>query len=136
MARREESRLALDEPARLAPNDWSNVEIGMLECTPTSFRATCDAKVRNGAEVTLEVPGIGPVTAFVTWQRGGQLAATFEAPIDLSRAKFMAVNGETVLARLLKERASAHAAGRDQEERDLRSRIRDVLPMRRIGTRE
>jgi hypothetical protein len=135
MARRSEHRLALDEPARLAPNDWSSTEIRMLECTGTAFRASCDVTIRAGAEITLEVPGIGPVKAFVTWRRPGQFAATFAEPIDLARAGFMAVNGEAILARLLKERARAHLGGRDQEERDLRSRIRDVLPMRTIGAR-
>ena len=133
MTRRAEKRLALDEAARLAPNDWSEVEARMLECTARGFRAACAATVRVGARVSLEVPGIGWVAAYVAWCRPGQIAAAFAEPIDLARVRFMALNREAVLARLLTERAAAHAAGKDDEERDLRSRIRDGLPVRRIG---
>ena len=127
-----EIKIALDEPARLVPNDWSSLEIRMLECSASGFRAACDATLWNGAWVTLEIPGIGAVEALVTWRRDGQFAATFAEPIDLSQAQFMAVNGEVVLARLLKERAKAHAAGQQRQERDLRARISEILPMRRV----
>lgn len=133
MTRRREKRLALDEAARLAPNEWSSVEIRMLECSERGFRANCCAMVRAGAAVKLEVPGIGWVGAYVTWRRADQFAANFEEPLDLDRARFMALNREAVLARLLTERATAHAAGNYQEERDLRIRIRDGLPVRTIG---
>ena len=127
-----EDRLALDEPARLAPNDWSSVEIRMLECTADYFRASCDIMIRTGAVVTLDIPGVGPARAHVTWRRGKQFAAYFDEPVELARAGFMAVNGEAILARLLKERARAHAAGRIEEERDLRGRISEILPMTTI----
>jgi len=127
-----DNRLALDEPARLAPNDWSNVEIRMLECTATGFRASSELNIRRCAIVTLEVPGIGSVRAYVTWRRADQFAAAFFEPIDLSKARFMPLNGEIVLARLLRERAKAHAAGRSEEERDLRGRIRQILPMKPV----
>src|SRR5436853_1096402 len=123
MAARRDGRLALDEPARLAPNCWSSLEIRMLECTTKGFRASYDATVRISGFVTLEVPGIGPAEALVTWQRRGQFAATFTNPIDLEQARFMPLNGEAVLARLLRERANAHADGRKGEERELRARI-------------
>ena len=127
-----ENRLALDEPARLAPNDWSNVEIRMLECTAAGFRASCDLQIKRCSIVTLDVPGIGSVRAYVTWRRSDQFAATFFEPIDLSKARFMPLNGEIMLARLLRERARAHADGRNEEERDLRGRIRQILPMKPV----
>ena len=132
MAAPHAGRLALDEPARLAPNDWSNVEIRMLECTAAGFRASCDLNIKRCSIVTLEVPGIGSVRAYVTWRRGDQFAATFFEPIDLSKVRFMPLNGEIVLARLLRERAKAHAAGRSEEERDLRRRITRILPMKPV----
>jgi hypothetical protein len=128
-----EKRLALDEAARLAPNEWSEVEVRLLECSARGFRAACGASARVGARISLEIDGIGWVAAYVAWCRPGQFVATFEQPIDLARARFMALNREAVLARLLTERAAAHAAGKDEEERDLRSRILDGLPVRRIG---
>jgi hypothetical protein len=133
MARGGEKRLALDECARLAPNDWSNVEVRLLECSATGFRAACDVALRLHAPVTLEIPGIGPVRAYVAWRRSGEFVATFEEPIDLDRARFMSLKQEVVLARLLGERARAHAAGRDAEERALRAKIRTGLPLRRVA---
>lgn len=132
MAVRRGSRLALDEPARLAPNDWSSLEIRMLECTAEGFRACHDPSIRISGIVTLEVPGIGPVKAQVTWRRGGQFAAQFIEQIDLEQARFMPLNGQAVLARLLRERASAHVKGRKGEERELRARIVEILPMRPV----
>lgn len=128
-----EKRLSLDEEARLAPNDWSSVQVHMLECTERGFRATCNVMVRVGSAVTLEVPGLGPVGAYVTWSRTDQFAATFAEPIDLSRAKFMSLNREVVLARLLEERATAQVSGRTDEERSLRLRILNGLPVRSSG---
>lgn len=133
MTARSERRLALDETARLAPNEWSNVEIRLLECTARDFRAAAPVTVRAGGPVMLEIPGIGWVRAYVSWQGGDQFTALFAEPIDLARAGFMSVNREAVLARLLTERAAAHAAGNDTEERDLRMRIRENLPVRRIA---
>jgi hypothetical protein len=128
-----EQRLVLDEAARLAPNDWSSVEIRILELTATGFRAVGDVILRKGALVTLEIPGIGPAAAFVAWRRGGQFAAAFAEPIDLAGAGFTPLNREIVLARLLGERAAAHAAGRGEEERGLRRRILRALPVRTGG---
>jgi hypothetical protein len=128
-----EKRLALDEDARLAPNDWSSVEVRLLECSETGFRAACDVTLRLHAPVTLEVPGIGAVRAYVAWRRAGEFVAKFEEPIELARAKFMSLKQEVVLARLLSERARAHAAGRDAEERALRAKIRTGLPVRRVA---
>jgi hypothetical protein len=133
MSWRAEKRLALDEPARLAPNDWSSVEIRMLECTARAFRARGEVNLRVGAQVTLDVPGLGLTTARVMWRSADQFAAAFEEPIDLSRTGFMSLNREAVLARLLTERAAAHADGKDARERELRGRILDGLPVRRIA---
>jgi hypothetical protein len=133
MGRAIDKRLALDEGVRLAPNDWSSIEVRLLECSESSFRATCDVTLRLHAPVTLEVPGIGPRRAYVAWRRNGEFVAKFEDPIDLDRTKFMSLKQEVVLARLLSERARAHAAGREDEERALRAQIRTGLPVRRAG---
>jgi hypothetical protein len=130
-----ERRLVLDEAARLAPNDWSNVEIRILELTASGFRAASDVTLREGALVTLEIPGLGPAAAFVAWRRAGQFAAAFAEPIDLAGAGFTPLNREIVLARLLGERAAAHAAGNSEEERGLRRRILRALPVRTGGHR-
>lgn len=135
MARRPEPErtLALEEPVRLHPNDWSSAEAILLECSETRFRARCEAVVRVGSVVTLELPGLGAVKAHVTWRRGQDFAATFDTPIDLASARLFAVNREVLLARMLKERAVAHATGSVQSEQALRARIRDGLPLRRLA---
>jgi hypothetical protein len=133
MTAEREQRLVLDEAARLAPNDWSSVEIRILELTASGFRAASDVTLREGALVTLEIPGLGPAAAFVSWRRAGQFAAAFAEPIDLAGAGFTPLNREIVLARLLGERAAAHAAGKSEEERGLRRRILRALPVRTGG---
>jgi hypothetical protein len=105
----------------------------MLECWARGFRAATPATLRVGASVMIELPAIGWVRANVSWRRGGQFTAVFAEPIDLARADFMSVNREAVLAHLLTERAAAYTAGKDCEERDLRIRIRENLPIRRIA---
>ena len=74
----------------------------------------------NGRKVPLHPTG-----------RNGEFVAKFEDPIDLDRATFMSLKQEVVLARLLSERARAHAAGREADERALRAQIRIGLPVRR-----
>ena len=130
MARRQ--RLALDEAARFAPNDWSSAEIRLLECTETGFRAASDLQLRVGAWVSVELPGHGWVRASVSWRRAGEFAAVFAEPVALDRLRCLSLNREAVLARLLGERAAAHAAGRHREERALRGEILRGLPLRSL----
>ncbi|HYJ53273.1 MAG TPA: hypothetical protein VEW04_08875, partial [Allosphingosinicella sp.] len=85
------------------------------------------------APVVLEIPGIGPVRAYVAWRRNGEFVAKFEEPIEIDRATFMSLKQEAVLARLLSERARAHASGRNDEERALRAKISTGLPVRRLA---
>lgn len=132
VAPRAEQRLALDEPARLAPNDWSSAEVRLLECSERGFLAASDLCLRVGAPVGLEIPGVGPVTAYVTWCGVHQFAATFAQAIDLARVQLMSLNREVVLARLLSERAAAHKAGRNADERELRLRILEGLPLKTV----
>jgi len=130
MAAERKKRLALDEAARLAPNEWSSVEIRLLECTETGFRAGANLHLRVGASVTIEIPTLGWVRAWVTWCKPGEFAARFADSIDLDQVKCLTLNREAVLARLLRERAAARAAGRDAEEKALRGEILRGLPMR------
>ena len=126
---RRSERVEVNEPVRLHPNAWSSLEVRVLDCSETGFRADCDAKVTVGLFVTLEIPGIGPVKAAVSWRRGRQFGARFEDPIDLSRTNFRPLGSEAVLARLLVKRAEAKEAGLIDQERQLRQRILEALPM-------
>ncbi len=128
---RKSVRKAVDEPIRLHPNDWSSVEVRLLDCSETGFRAECEARVGVRDEVALELPGIGPAKAYVIWCRGREFGAQFVEPVTLDGAHLSAANPQELLARLLVQRASAQKAQLwDQEER-LRSEIGQALPIQR-----
>lgn len=130
---RRAERRALDEAARLRPNSWSSVEIRMADISELGFRAHCEARLRAGSLVTLDVPGLGPVEAQVEWQRGTEFGARFLAALPLERCGWE-VCGETApLASLLFQRAAASKVGRDAADAELRRRILAALPIRKGG---
>jgi hypothetical protein len=124
--------MPVDETTKLRPNDWSSLEVRLVDLSAEGFRAECEATMLRGSAIRIELPGIGEVEAQLTWHRGGEIGARFIVPIDLSRCKVAGVSGETVLARLLVQRAGALSAGRYDQEQALRARILAALPMRRI----
>jgi hypothetical protein len=117
----------------MRPNAWSSVEIAMLDLSELGFRAGCEARLRTGATVTLEVPGLGIVEAQVEWQRGGEFGARFYTPIDLDACRWSLDERHGALAQLLVARAGASVAGRTGAEAQLRREILGNLPMRKIG---
>lgn len=128
---RKARRIAVEKPARLHPNQWSSLEVRLLDLSETGFRVECDAKVIVGLPVRLEIDGVGEVEALVSWKRGGEFGARFLKPVDL-QSWGIAEAEETVLAQLLVKRAAATQAGRLLEERELRRQILAGLPMIRL----
>lgn len=128
---RRSERHMLDAETRLRPNSWSSLQIRMLDLSASGFRAECEAKVKPGGSVSLDVPGIGSVDAQVEWQRGDQFGARFFAPIDLKRCQWSFPDRHKTLARLLVERAAAKRAGRGGAEIQIRRKILSALPMRK-----
>jgi hypothetical protein len=128
---RRAERLALDQNTRLRPNNWSSVEIRMVDLSPLGFRAECEARLRPGAAVTLEIPGIGSVVAQVEWQRDTDFGARFFSPIDLDHCAWELGERPHPLAQLLVQRALARAVGRGSAEAQIRQRIRNSLPIRK-----
>ena len=122
-------RVNLNESARLMPNDWSSLQIRMLDLSTAGFRAECEARLQPGGSVSLDVPGIGAVEAQVEWQRGDQFGARFFTPIELQRCQWTFRQRHHALARLLVERAKAKRAGRRGAEGRLRREILSALPM-------
>jgi hypothetical protein len=92
--------MPVDETARLRPNDWSSLEVRLVDLSAEGFRAECEATMLRGSTIRIELPGIGEVEAQLTWRRGGEIGARFMAPIDLSRCTVSGVSGGAVLARL------------------------------------
>lgn len=127
---RRAQRVSLDEAARLRPNDWSSLEVRMIDISESGFRASCDARLQRGGLVTLDVQGIGSVEAQVEWQRGDTFGARFVLPIDIGKCSWTPTERQSVLAQLLIDRAAARRAGRTNAERRLRQRILNTLPMK------
>ena len=128
---RRAERVTLDAATRLRPNDWSSLEVRMIDLSASGFRATCEARLQRGGCVTLDVAGIGSVDAQVEWQRGDMFGARFIDPIDLEQCTWTPTERESILARLLIERAAARQAGRLEAERRLRRQILNTLPIRK-----
>ena len=128
---RNSDRKPVDEAARLHPNNWSSLEVRLIDCSATGFRAHSEARVRNRDEVTLEVPGIGPAKAYVIWVRGQEFGARFEVPIPIEHAKIASADAQEMLARLLVQRAHAHKSQLWEHEERLRSEIARTLPIHR-----
>lgn len=130
---RREERLPLDEPARLHPNEWSSLEVRVLDLSSNGFRAECEARVTVGSCVTLELPGIGSELAYVTWRRGDRFGAKFSQPVSIDNCGWSRLSHQAVLARMLVERAAARSVGQYGAEFELRRKILDGLPMVRVN---
>lgn len=128
---RQAERLPLDAETRLRPNSWSSLQIKMLDLSYSGFRAECEARLKPGGSVSLDVPGIGAVDAQVEWQRGNQFGARFFAPIEIKNCQWTLRDRHNTLARLLVERAAAKRAGRGGAEGQIRRKILTALPMRK-----
>jgi hypothetical protein len=129
---RREKRTQVDEAARLHPNDWSSIEVRVLDVSSSGFRAECEARILVGTAVTLEVAGVGPLRAHVTWRRGERFGAKFDLPADLTGCTWDPVCDQVVLSRLLVDRALARRAGSFGDELELRRKILDNLPVRPV----
>jgi hypothetical protein len=128
---RRAERLPVDAETRLRPNSWSSLQIRMLDLSSSGFRAQCEARVKRGSSVSLDVPGIGAVDAQVEWQRDDQFGARFFAPIELKSCQWTFPERHHALARLLVERVGAKRAGRQAAESQIRREILSALPMRK-----
>ena len=129
---RQSERLRVEGEARLRPNDWSSLVVGMIDLSEGGFRARCEARVPVGSAVSLDIPGLGAVEALVEWQRGQQLGARFFQPIDLAGCGWTLRERHHALAELLVERAQAQRAGRPRAESELRRQILAGLPMQKV----
>ena len=120
--RRQFPRYRLDHATRLRPNEWSTLQVELLDISTGGFRINCDANLKIGGYVTLEVHGIGLVEARIVWRRGQQVGAQFARPIrlehcawvreqiDEGQQPYLSVPDED-LFELLARRAARRAAG-------------------------
>jgi hypothetical protein len=129
---RNSDRKAVDEAVRLHPNDWSSLEVRLIDCSEAGFRAACEARVQSGLLVTLELPGVGPRQAQVSWANGREFGARFIEPLEAVPDTLKPASEEVLLARLLVKRAGAHKARSWRHETALREEILKSLPVRRL----
>lgn len=133
---RREKRTEIDATARLHPNDWSSLEVRVLDVSAHGFRAESDARILAGSVVGLDVPGIGAAYAHVTWRRGSRFGAKFDVPIDPARCQWEPLCRQVVLARMLVDRACASRSGAFGNELELKRKILDGLPVRAVAGAE
>jgi len=126
---RRAERMPLDESTRLRPNEWSSLEIRMIDLSSCGFRANCEARLPPGSCVSLDIPGVGAVDAQIEWQNGDMLGARFYQPIEVRSCTWTARERMSVLARLLIERAAAAQAGQIEVEKQIRQRILAAMPI-------
>ena len=129
---RHSERIAIDEPARLHPNEWSSLEVRLVDCSERGFRAQCDARIRPGSVIKLESPIFGSVEAQVSWSQGEEFGACFLEPVTIDRALLTCATPEDRLARLLVQRGLAARAHLHGHEQRLRREIAAALPICRL----
>lgn len=108
--RRRVDRVPLCRAAQLRPNGWSRFEVQLVDLSPRGFRARCDALLKVGNYVAIEIPGIGSVDARVIWRKLGEIGAQFVHPVDLAHCAWTAEPPAEVpeeLARALARRLGA-----------------------------
>ena len=128
---RRTERRTVSGSTRLRPNGWSSLEVAMLDLSEHGFRARCEARMKVGGTVSVDIPGVGGVDAQVEWHRGDEFGARFYRPVDLSECGWTLEERHHALAQLLVSRAGAKAAGRAAAEAELRRQILGSLPMRK-----
>jgi hypothetical protein len=87
--RRRARRIPLERAARLQPNEWSTIAVDLVDLSAEGFRVRCDAILRVGGYVALEVAGLGRVEARVIWQHHGEFGAKFVRPIDPAHCEWL-----------------------------------------------
>jgi hypothetical protein len=90
---RRSHRQPIDDVARLR-HQWYSVEVRIRDVSQCGFMAECGEAVAIGSNVSLDVPGIGPVHAQVRWQLGGKMGGLFLDPISLTQCEWTAVKTE------------------------------------------
>jgi hypothetical protein len=130
---RRAERRTLSAAARLRPNNWSSIEVAMLDLSEFGFRARSEARLQPGAGVSLDVAGLGPVDAQVEWWKNGEFGARFIVPVDLAACLWSFEERHVALAQLLVARARANSSGRSAAETRLRREILSALPMHKGG---
>ena len=91
---RRNERTPVDSTTQLLPESWYSIEVRIHDVSQCGFMAECSDPVQIGSFVTLDVPGIGSVSAQVRWQIGGRMGGMFLDPISLHQCEWIATKAE------------------------------------------
>lgn len=125
---RQTERIRLREATRLRPNDWSSIEIEVLDISSLGLRGECEVRLMRTCFLSIDIPGIGPTDAEVRWQDCGEFGAEFARPIDLSRCTWTADEPEALTAQMLELRDEW-----SEQELKLRRQIGTDFPIRSLS---
>lgn len=70
------------------------IEVKVRDVSTSGFMAECSESVEIGSNVSLDIPGIGPVHAQVRWQIGRRMGGMFLDPISLEHCEWTATRAE------------------------------------------
>jgi hypothetical protein len=70
------------------------IVVTVRDVSTRGFMAECAESVEIGSNVSLDVPGIGPVHAQVRWQIGSRMGGMFLDPISLQHCEWTATRAE------------------------------------------
>ena len=91
---RRSARTPVVSRTQMRQQNWYSVEVKIRDVSTGGFMAECDASVRIGSFVSLDIPGLGPVHAQVRWQIGGRMGGMFLDPISLGKCEWTAIRSE------------------------------------------
>lgn len=87
--------MRLDVDDRTLLRHRYSVEISVRNVSTHGFMAECEYPVAIGSNVSLDVPGIGPVQAQVRWQISNRMGGLFLDPISLRQCAWTATRSDT-----------------------------------------
>lgn len=91
---RRNDRVPVGSTTHLRSANWYDIEVSIQDVSQCGFMAECDQPLGIGSNISLDVPGIGPVHAQVRWQIGGKVGGMFLDPISLNKCDWTAVRAE------------------------------------------
>lgn len=91
---RRSDRQTVQRSAELRAAGLYAVEVTVCNVSPCGFMAECAEPVLIGSNVTLDIPGIGPVPAQVRWQIGNRMGGMFRDPISMKQCEWTAIKAE------------------------------------------
>src|SRR3954447_4275520 len=89
--RRQSSRIDVEGEARLRPNEWSQLQVRVTNLSREGFRAVCEAALKVGSYVALEIPGVGIVEARIIWRKSEDIGGRFIWPIDPTHSAWVSL---------------------------------------------